>query len=115
MTTLHTIITHLENLAPLHYQESYDNCGLITGNKTWQCTGALTTLDCTEAVLDEAIALGCNLVVAHHPIVFKGLKNKWQHLYRACTYKSHTTQHSYICHTYQLRPRNRRCKHCYCY
>jgi dinuclear metal center YbgI/SA1388 family protein len=74
MTTLHTIITHLENLAPLHYQESYDNCGLITGNKTWQCTGALTTLDCTEAVLDEAIALGCNLVVAHHPIVFKGLK-----------------------------------------
>ena len=64
----------LEAFAPLPYQESYDNSGLITGNKKQEVTGALLCLDSTEAVLDEAIALGCNLVIAHHPIVFSGLK-----------------------------------------
>jgi dinuclear metal center YbgI/SA1388 family protein len=60
--------------APLQYQESYDNAGLLFGNADWEVTGVLLTLDATEAVIDEAIEKGCNLVVAHHPIVFGGLK-----------------------------------------
>jgi len=69
------IINHLESFAPPAYQEGYDNARLITGNKNWQCTGVLTTLDCLEAIVDEAIGKNCNLIVAHHPIVFSGLKS----------------------------------------
>jgi len=68
------IINELENFAPLAYQESYDNCGLIVGDASQKCKGILCTLDATEDVIREAISLGCNLVVAHHPIVFSGLK-----------------------------------------
>ena len=68
------IIRELENLAPPIYQESYDNAGLITGNKTWDCYGILCCLDCTEDVINEAVNKKCNLIVAHHPIVFSGLK-----------------------------------------
>lgn len=68
------ITDHLESFAPLAYQESYDNAGLITGDKNDEATGALICLDSTEEVIDEAIRKGCNLVIAHHPIVFSGLK-----------------------------------------
>ncbi|GAB2834223.1 Nif3-like dinuclear metal center hexameric protein [Ferruginibacter profundus] len=68
------IITSLEKTTPLTLQESYDNAGLITGNANWQCTGIITTLDATEEVVKEAIEKKCNLIVAHHPIVFGGLK-----------------------------------------
>ncbi|MEP6682578.1 MAG: Nif3-like dinuclear metal center hexameric protein [Parafilimonas sp.] len=68
------VINTLENFAPPVLQEDYDNAGLITGNPEWICTGILCTLDATEIIIKEAISLGCNLVVAHHPIVFKGLK-----------------------------------------
>ena len=68
------IIKVLEELAPPVLQEGYDNAGLITGNPGWECTGVLCTLDSTEEVLEEAIRRNCNLVVAHHPIVFSGLK-----------------------------------------
>lgn len=74
MPTIQAIISHLETIAPPAYQESYDNAGLITGDASAECTGALCCLDATEAVVEEAIEQGCNLVVAHHPIVFKGLK-----------------------------------------
>lgn len=74
MPTIANIAHHLEQLAPLSYQESYDNAGLITGNPPAEVNGILITLDAIEPVIDEAIALGCNLVVAHHPIVFSGLK-----------------------------------------
>jgi dinuclear metal center YbgI/SA1388 family protein len=67
-------IHFLETIAPPAYQEGYDNCGLLTGQGDWNCTGMLCTLDATEAVIQEAIAAGCNLVVAHHPIIFGGLK-----------------------------------------
>jgi len=60
--------------APLQYQESYDNAGLLFGNADWEVTGILLTLDATEEVIDEAVEKGCNLVIAHHPIVFGGLK-----------------------------------------
>src|ERR1700722_16319087 len=68
------IIAHLETIAPPVYQEGYDNAGLLTGSSNWECTGVLTTLDATEAIVQEAIAEKCNLIVAHHPIIFGGLK-----------------------------------------
>jgi dinuclear metal center YbgI/SA1388 family protein len=71
---LKEITDHLESIAPLAYQESYDNAGLICGNHQQEITGAIICLDSTEAVIDEAIANHCNLVIAHHPIVFTGLK-----------------------------------------
>ncbi|HEY9006434.1 MAG TPA: Nif3-like dinuclear metal center hexameric protein [Ohtaekwangia sp.] len=68
------VTDYLESIAPRSYQESYDNAGLITGNSSWTVTGILVTLDCVEAVIEEAITSQCNLIVAHHPIVFRGLK-----------------------------------------
>ena len=68
------ITSYLETLAPLSYQESYDNSGLIVGDPNWEVKGVLVSLDCIESIIDEAIAKGCNLIVAHHPIVFSGLK-----------------------------------------
>lgn len=72
--TITDIIAHLEAVAPPVYQEGYDNSGLIVGHAGQACTGVITCLDATEAVVEEAIAQGCNLVVAHHPIVFRGLQ-----------------------------------------
>ncbi|WP_224997526.1 Nif3-like dinuclear metal center hexameric protein [Cesiribacter sp. SM1] len=74
MITINDITQELEKWAHPSLQESYDNSGLLTGSGQTACSGVLITLDCTEAVIDEAIERGCNLVVAHHPIVFKGLK-----------------------------------------
>jgi dinuclear metal center YbgI/SA1388 family protein len=74
MYLIKDIIAVLEKSAPPYYSESYDNTGLICGNKEWKCTGALITLDCIEPVIDEAISSGFNLVIAHHPVVFSGLK-----------------------------------------
>jgi dinuclear metal center YbgI/SA1388 family protein len=71
---LSSIISLLESKAPLSSQESYDNSGLIVGDRQMEVNGALLSLDCTEEIVDEAIALGVNLIIAHHPIVFKGLK-----------------------------------------
>lgn len=68
------IIQHLESIAPPSYQESYDNSGLIVGDANTVCTGVLVCLDSTEDIVNEAITKDCNLIVAHHPIVFKGLK-----------------------------------------
>ncbi|HKP32995.1 MAG TPA: Nif3-like dinuclear metal center hexameric protein, partial [Chitinophagaceae bacterium] len=68
------IISHLEEIAPPAFQESYDNAGLLTGDASEECTGILVTLDSTEEVIREAIQKNCNLVVAHHPIIFRGLK-----------------------------------------
>lgn len=68
------IINVLETLAPPSLQEDYDNCGLITGDPQWHCTGALTCLDVTGDVVQEAIEKKLNLIVAHHPVVYKGLK-----------------------------------------
>lgn len=74
MPTVKDITNALEAFAPLSLQEDYDNAGLITGNSNTECTGVLFSLDCTEAVIEEAKQKKCNLVVAHHPIIFKGLK-----------------------------------------
>ena len=68
------IINFLEQLAPPEFQESYDNCGLISGDSNWECSGVLITLDCTDEVIAEAKSKGFNLVVTHHPIIYKALK-----------------------------------------
>ena len=68
------IIAVLESAAPPALQEGYDNAGLLTGKADWDCSGIIITLDATEDVVLEAIAKKCNLIVAHHPIIFGGLK-----------------------------------------
>ncbi|UTW60711.1 Nif3-like dinuclear metal center hexameric protein [bacterium SCSIO 12741] len=69
------IIRSLEKWAPPALQESYDNAGVICGDTQQELTEILVSLDCTEAIVDEAIQKGCNLIVSHHPIVFRGLKS----------------------------------------
>ncbi len=68
------ILQYLETIAHRSLQEDYDNAGLLVGNKKQQCNGILISLDCTEAIVEEAIQKNCNLIVCHHPIIFKGLK-----------------------------------------
>lgn len=72
---LKQIIRIIEEWAPPAYQESYDNSRLLTGNADMEIMGVLVSLDCVESVVDEAIANNCNLIVAHHPILFSGLKS----------------------------------------
>ena len=69
------IVSALERFAPLPLQDGFDNAGLQIGLTDAEVTGALLCLDVTEAVLDEAIALGYNFVIAHHPLIFKGYKS----------------------------------------
>ncbi len=68
------IIEFLETFAPLRYQEHYDNAGLLVGNPGTELSNALLTLDVTEAVIAEAIRENCNLIIAHHPVIWGGLK-----------------------------------------
>lgn len=69
------IIDALETFAPLPLQDSYDNAGLQVGLTETEATGALLCLDVTEAIIKEAVALGYNLVISHHPLIFKGYKS----------------------------------------
>lgn len=69
-----TVVSFLESQAHPSLQEHYDNAGLIVGQNDWECNGIICALDATEQVINEAIQNHCNLVVAHHPIIFGGLK-----------------------------------------
>ena len=71
---LHHLTAALEALAPPALALPYDNSGLLVGEPDAEITGVLVTLDCLEATVQEAIDTGCNVIVAHHPIVFSGLK-----------------------------------------
>src|SRR6201995_1083351 len=71
---LSLLTSYLESIAPLAYQEDYDNSGLIVGHPDQEVSQALISLDCTEAIVDEAINKGCEVIISHHPIVFRGLK-----------------------------------------
>ncbi len=64
----------IEQIAPLDLQEDYDNAGLLTGDGNTICTGVLCTLDITEEVIAEAVSRSCNLIVAHHPIIFRAVR-----------------------------------------
>ena len=68
------MLSALEQFAPLPLQESWDNAGLQIGLTEAEVSGALLCLDVTEKIVDEAVAKGCNLVVSHHPLLFRGLK-----------------------------------------
>ena len=71
---LYEITNHLEEIAPLRFQEEYDNSGLLVGSPKMEVNGAIISLDMTEQVIQEAIDKNCNLVIAHHPIIFRGIK-----------------------------------------
>jgi dinuclear metal center YbgI/SA1388 family protein len=72
--TIQNITNYIEELAPLHYAEDFDNVGLLIGDYKTEVTGVLVTLDTLEETVDEAIAKNCNLIVSFHPIIFGGLK-----------------------------------------
>ena len=69
------VLNALEMFAPLPLQDGFDNAGLQVGLTDAEVAGALLCLDVTEAVIDEAVALGYNLVISHHPLIFKGFKS----------------------------------------
>lgn len=68
------LLAVLEAFSPPELQEEYDNAGLLTGSTNWNCNGVLCSLDVTVEVVKEAVEKKCNLIVAHHPIIFKGFK-----------------------------------------
>jgi dinuclear metal center YbgI/SA1388 family protein len=72
--TINELTRIIEEFAPLSLQESNDNAGLIIGHPGQEVAGVLITLDVTEAVIEEAIQNKCNLIIAHHPLIFKGIK-----------------------------------------
>lgn len=72
--TIKELTDYLEKIAPLNYQEDYDNCGLIVGDANAEITNVLVSLDVTLEVIEEAIAKKCNMIIAHHPLIFRGLK-----------------------------------------
>ncbi len=101
MTLIKDIVRVLEEWAPLKFQENYDNAGLIVGDCDVKVKSVLITLDSTEEVVDEAIKKGANLIIAHHPIVFGGLKK-----FNGSTYVERTVIKAikndiaiYACHT----------------
>jgi len=75
MTTVNDICRIMEDFAPLSYQETYDNAGLIIGSSDAVLTGILICLDVTESIIDEAMSLGFNMIISHHPLIFKGIKS----------------------------------------
>jgi dinuclear metal center YbgI/SA1388 family protein len=75
MITIKQVIQALNYISHPSLQESYDNCGLLTGLPDWPCSGIICALDVTEDVIEECTKTGANLIVAHHPIIFKPLKN----------------------------------------
>lgn len=98
---LSEIIAELEKLAPPGLQEDYDNSGLIVGKPTAEVTKALLCIDSTEEVIREAVDLGCDLVIAHHPIVFRGMKrfNSSNYVQRAVEFAIKNDVAIYACHT----------------
>ena len=68
------LVKYLDNEFPLSLQESYDNCGLQVGDGNVEVSGVLLAIDVVEATLDEAVEKGCNFILCHHPLIFKGVK-----------------------------------------
>ena len=74
MTTVREVIQIIEDFAPPCYQESYDNSGMQVGDVNYKLTGILLCIDVTEDVVEEAIIIGANLIISHHPLIFGGIK-----------------------------------------
>jgi dinuclear metal center YbgI/SA1388 family protein len=75
MPNVQDVASVIEEFAPISLQESYDNCGLNVGSPLMEVKAVLITLDVTEEVINEAIDLGANLIISHHPLIFGGLKS----------------------------------------
>jgi dinuclear metal center YbgI/SA1388 family protein len=72
--TIKELYQYIESEVPLSYQESYDNSGLLVGNPDTEVEGILISIDVTEKIIEEAILKKCNFILAHHPLIFGGLK-----------------------------------------
>ena len=75
MTKVRDISNAIENFAPIRLQEDYDNAGLQVGDPDMEVSAVLLCLDVTEEILQEAIERSCNMIISHHPLIFRGLKN----------------------------------------
>ena len=104
---LQDIINIIESVAPLSYQESWDNSGLQVGDRNAEVHAALLTIDVTESVVDEAINKRCDLIISHHPLLFHGLKHLTGETpqercvekairHNIAIYSSHTAMDAYI-------------------
>lgn len=100
-TTVQNIIQYLETVAPPCYQADYDNAGLQVGDPKAPVKGVLLALDATEAVLEEAVEKGCNLIIVHHPLLFRPIKRVTsdQPITRAIIYAIQHQLHIYAIHT----------------
>ena len=99
--TVDEVCKIIEDFAPVSLQENYDNVGLLVGSRKAKISAALLTLDCTEAVINEAIKKKCQLIIAHHPIIFSGLKriNDNHYVERVVTKAIKNDIAIYACHT----------------
>ena len=104
---LQDIINIIESVAPLSFQEDWDNSGLQVGNRNAEIKAALLTVDVTESVVSEAISLGCDLIISHHPLLFRGLKQLTSSTpqercvekairHNIAIYSAHTSMDSYL-------------------
>ena len=104
---LQDIINIIESVAPLSYQATWDNSGLQVGDRNADIHAALLTVDVKESVVNEAIAMGCDLIVSHHPLLFHGLKHltgatpqercvEQAIRHRIAIYSSHTSMDSWL-------------------
>ena len=75
MLKVKDILKEIEEYAPLPLQEGFDNAGVQVGDVNQPAHGALLCLDVTEEVIDEALELGCNLIISHHPLAFRPFKS----------------------------------------
>ncbi|MCX6283658.1 MAG: Nif3-like dinuclear metal center hexameric protein, partial [Bacteroidetes bacterium] len=71
---LKELTSFLETIAPSAFQEDYDNAGLLTGSPEQEISAALLCLDITAGIIDEALSRDCNLIISHHPFIFRGLR-----------------------------------------
>lgn len=101
MVTIGDVISTIEECFPLSYQESYDNSGLQVGDVTQPLRGIMLSVETTEAVLEECVMRGCNLLVSHHPILFRGLKRLSTATYqeRCVAFALRNNIAIYACHT----------------
>lgn len=99
--TVKQITDALEEFAPLEFQENYDNSGLIVGKADMQVSSALICVDVTEQVINEAISIGADMIISHHPIIFNAMKrfNSASYVERVVETAIKTGKVLYACHT----------------
>ncbi len=99
--TIKDVTSLIEEFAPLEYQASYDNAGLVVGRNETEVTGVLLAVDVTEEVIAEAKSVGANLIITHHPIVFHALKrfNSSNYVERCVEEAIRSGVALYACHT----------------